>query len=77
MVQKFGINEILVPDIANEELHWKEDRPSLIGKGTFATVYHGTITRNGNVETVALKVCGGALDVQNACILVEEVETLR
>ena len=72
-LMEFGIKEVCAADVRPEELDWKEDSSSLLGRG----VYQGTMSRNGNIETVALKVCSGVLDARNACSVMEEVETLR
>ena len=76
-LMEFGIKEVCGVDVSAEELDWKEDYSSLLGSGAFGAVYQGTMSRNRNVKTVALKVCGDVLDARNACSLMEEVETLR
>ena len=74
---EFGIKEVCVADVGAEELVWKEDYSSRLGSGAFGAVYQGTMSRNGSITTVALKVCSNELDVRNVCSPMEEVETLR
>ena len=74
---EFGIKEVCATDISSEELDWKEDKPSRLGCGAFGTVYQGIMRKNGDVKTVALKVCRTALDASCACQLMEEVELSR
>ena len=56
-LMEFGIKEVCAVDVSAEELEWKEDYSSLLGSGAFAAVYQGTMSRNRNAKTVALKVC--------------------
>ena len=73
-----ALNGIRVIDINSEELDWKEEVSSLLGRGTFAAVYQGKMRRQGEEEkTVALKVCRKELDAHNASLIMEEVELLR
>ena len=72
-----AFNGIRAIDISSEELHWKEEVCSLLGCGAFATVYQGTMRRQGEEQTVALKVCRKELNTHNASFIVEEVEFLR
>ena len=73
-----ALNGIRVIDISSEELDWKEEVSSLLGRGTFAAVYQGKMRRQGEEEqTVALKVCRKQLDARNAILIMEEVELLR
>ena len=76
-LMEFGITEVYAADVSAEELVWKEDYDSHLGRGAFGAVYQGTMSRNGKIKTVALKVCSNELDAHNACSIVEEVETLR
>lgn len=73
----FAIKEIRAADISSEKLDWKEDTPSRLGCGAFATVYEGKMRRQGTEQTVALKVCGEVLDSKNASLIMAEVELLR
>ena len=75
-LMEFGIKEVCAADVSPEELEWKEDSSSLLGNGAFGAVYQGTMSRNGNIQTVALKVFSDVLDARNACSLMEKVETL-
>ena len=76
-LMEFGIKEVCAVDVSAEELDWKEDCSSLLDSGAFGAVYQGTMSRNRNVKTVALKVCSDVLDARNACSLTQEMETLR
>ena len=76
-LMEFGITEVCAADVSAEELVWKEDYDSHLGRGAFGAVYQGTMSRNGSIKTVALKVCSNELDAHNACSIMEEVETLR
>lgn len=74
----FALNGIRAIDIGSEELDWKEEVSSLLGRGEFATVYQGKMRKQGEKEqTVALKVCSAELDSHNAIPIMEEVELLR
>ena len=73
----FALNGIRAIDISSEELDWKEESSSRLGFGVFATVYQGKMKRQGNEQTVELKVCNEALDSKNASLIMEEVELLR
>ena len=53
----FGIIDVCVVKIDQEELDWKEEISSRLGSGSFAAVYKGTMRRREEVTTVALKVC--------------------
>ena len=76
-LMEFGIKEVCAADVSPEELEWKEDNSSCLGSGVVGAVYQGTMSKNGNIKTVALKVCNDVLNARNACSLMEEVETLR
>ena len=73
----FGMREVRSVDVCNEELDWREEKSSLLGRGVFGAVYQGTIRRQGIVQPVALKVCNGVLDERNASIVMGEVDLLR
>jgi len=73
----FALKEIRAVNIASTELDWKEDMPSRLGCGAFATVYQGKMRRQGKEQTVALKVCREVLDFKNASLIMAEVELLR
>jgi len=73
----FALKEIRAVDISSEELDWEEDMSSRLGAGAFATVYQGKMTRQGEEQPVALKVCSEVLDAKNASLVMAEVELLR
>ena len=73
----FTLNDIRANDIRSEELDWKEEVSSRLGYGVFATVYQGKIRRQGEEQTVALKVCKKELVANNAIPIMEEVQLLR
>ena len=73
----FALKEIRAINITSKELDWKEDTPSRLGCGAFATVYQGKMRRQGKEQTVALKVCSEVLDFKNASLIMAEVELLR
>ena len=73
----FAFQEIRAADISSEKLDWKEDMLSCLGRGAFATVYQGKMRREGEEQTVALKVCSEVLGSKNASLIMTEVELLR
>ena len=74
---KFGLSEVCAEKIDREELEWKEEASSCLGRGAFGAVYQGTMRRDGGVTTVALKVWNEALDAANAKEIMEEIKNLR
>ena len=74
---KFGLSEVCAVKIDREELEWKEEASSCLGRGAFGAVYQGTMRRDGGVTTVALKVWNEALDAANAKEIMEEIKNLR
>ena len=72
-----AFNGIRAIDISSKELDWKEEVSSRLGGGAFATVYEGKMRRQGEEQTVALKVCKKELNARNASLIMEEVELLR
>ena len=74
---KFGLNEVCAVKIDREELEWKEETSSCLGRGASGTVYQGTMKRDGEVKNVALKVWNKARDAANAKEIMEEVKNLR
>ena len=74
---EFGLREVCAVQVDREELEWKKEESSCLGHGTFGAVYQGTMRRDGEVTTVALKVLNEALDVANATKIVEEIKNLR
>ena len=73
----FGITDVCVGKIDREELDWKEETSSRLGSGAFAAVYKGTMRRGEEVTTVALKVCNGELNADNASEIMQEMKILR
>lgn len=73
----FVLKEIRAIDISSDELHWNEETSPCLGCGSFATVYQGQMRRQGEEQTVALKVCREELEERNASLILEEVERLR
>ena len=74
---KFGLSEVCAVKIDREELEWKEETSSCLGRGASGTVYQGTMKRDGEVKNVALKVWNEALDAANAKEIMEEIKILR
>ena len=74
---KFGLSEVCAVKINREELEWKEETSSCLGRGAFGAVYQGTMKRDGEVKNVALKVWNEALDAANAKEIMEEIKNLR
>ena len=74
---KFGLSEVCAVKIDREELEWKEETSSCLGRGASGTVYQGTMKRDGEVKNVALKVWNEALDAANAKEIMEEIKNLR
>ena len=73
----FGIKDVCTVKINHEELEWKEEMSSLLGRGPFSAVYQGTMRRCGKVVTVALKVCNEALNADKASEIMQEMKILR
>jgi len=73
----FVLKEIRAIDISNEELHWNEETSPCLGCESFANVYQGQMRRQGEEQTVAVKVCREELEERNASPILEEVERLR
>ena len=73
----FGIIDVCVVKIDQEELDWKEEMSSHLGSGAFAAVYKGIMRRREEVTTVALKVCNGELNADNASEIMQEMKILR
>ena len=74
---KFGLSEVCAVKIDLEELEWKKETSSCVGRGAFGAVYQGTMKRDGEVKIVALKVWNEALDAANAKEIMEEIKNLR
>ena len=63
--------------ISHKEIQWEENMSSSLGVGAFGVVYQGTMTRQGQVQSVALKVCSEGLDVSKASKIMQEMTRLR
>ena len=74
---KFGLSEVCAVKIDREELEWREEGSSCLGRGASSAVYQGTMTRDGEVKNVALKVWNEARDAANAKEIMEEIKNLR
>ena len=74
---EFGFKEVRVTDISAENLNWKEDASSRLGRGAFGAVYQGNMKRDKKSFTVALKVYNEVLDDKNASLFMAEVQMLR
>ena len=73
----FGLSEVCAVQIHGKELEWKEEASSCLGRGAFGAVYQGTMRRDGEVTTVALKVWNVALDAASAEGIMDEIANLR
>ena len=74
----FNVKEIRKSDFSGGELQWIEEEKSVIGKGTFSTVYSGILSRKGEPETkVALKVYSNPLKRNNVWHFIDEEIALR
>ena len=74
----FNVKEIRKSDFSVGELKWNEDEKSVIGRGTFSTVYSGILSREGEPETkVALKVYSNPLKRNNVWHFIDEEIALR
>ena len=74
---KFGLSEVCAVKVDREELEWREEGSSCLGRGASSAVYQGTMTRDGEVKNVALKVWNEARDAANAKEIMEEITNLR
>ena len=74
---KFGITEACSASICRKDVKWNEDRSSILGRGSFATVYEGNLKRYGEDQIVALKVFHKVLCEENAIAIMEEIYNLR
>ena len=52
----FGIKEVRIMGISCDDLEWKDDRSSLLGRGKFTSVYRGKLKVRKGEQPVALKV---------------------
>lgn len=74
---KFGLSEVCAVKIDREDLEWKEEGSSCLGRGSSGAVYQGKMKKDGEVKIVALKVWNEALDAANAKEIMEEMKNLR
>ncbi|XP_078379645.1 uncharacterized protein LOC144662657 [Oculina patagonica] len=73
----FGIKEVRTMNIRCSDLEWMNDGSSLLGTGSFASVYRGKLKHQGKEQKVALKVWKEELKDSNASVFLAETETLR
>ena len=73
----FNIQEVHAIDISCDDLEWKDDTSSLLGRGKFASVYRGKRKVQNGEQPVALKVKQDKLNSSNANAFLAETETLR
>ena len=75
----FNIKEIRKSDFSRGELKWNEEEIStVIGRGTFSTVYRGVLSQRGQLEIkVALKVYRNPLQSHNVWHFIDEERALR
>ncbi|XP_078380451.1 uncharacterized protein LOC144663397 [Oculina patagonica] len=74
----FNVKEIRKSDFSGGELTWIEEEKSVIGRGTFSTVYCGILSRKGEPEIeVALKVYSNPLKRNNVWHFIDEEIALR
>ena len=73
----FDIQEVHIMEISCDDLVWKEDRSSLLGRGKFASVYRGKLKGQKGEQPVALKVKQDKLNSSNVNAFLAETEALR
>ena len=74
----FSLKEIRKSDFTRDELKWDEHRQSIIGRGSFSTVYKGILTQSGKPEVkVAIKEYIRPLSASNVWHFVDEEKALR
>ena len=73
----FGITEVCSASICRNDVKWNEDVSSILGSGSFATVYKANLRRHGEDQNVALKVFHKKLCEENAIAIMEEIYLLR
>ena len=74
----YRVNEVRKSDFTDEELKCDEKWESIIGNGSFSTVYRGVLRRKGQLEIeVALKRYRDPLTTNNVWHFVDEERTLR
>ena len=74
----YHLNEVRKSDFTDEELKCDEKWESIVGDGSFSTVYRGTLHRKGQPEIeVAIKRYRDPLTTNNVRHFVEEERALR
>ena len=74
----FSLKEMRRSDFSRDELKWDEHRQSIIGRGSFSTVYRGILTQSGKPEVnVAIKEYIHPLSASNVWHFVDEEKALR
>ena len=74
----YNVSEVMTSDFTDEELKCDEKWESIIGEGSFSTVYKGVISRKGQPAIeVALKRYREPLTTNNAWHFVDEERALR
>ena len=74
----YNLTEMRKSDFTDNELKWDGKFESIIGHGSFSTVYMGALTRDGEPEVkVALKVYKDPLTTRNVWHFVDEERALR
>ena len=74
----YNLTEMRKSNFTDDELKWDGNAESIIGYGSFSTVYRGALTREGEPEVkVALKVYKDRLATRNVWHFVEEERALR
>lgn len=73
----FGMAKIFSDAICGDDLTWKEDAYSKLGSGLSAIVYEGKRRRQGEDQTVAVKVFSEKLCKENPMAIAEEIYLLR
>ena len=74
----FSLREMRKSDFTRDELKWDERRQSIIGRGSFSTVYRGILTQSGKPEVkVAIKEYIHPLSTSNVWHFVDEEKALR
>lgn len=70
----FGMAKIFSDAICRDDLTWSEDKSPKLGSGSFAIVYEGKRRRQGEDQTVAVKVFSEMVDPM---AIAEEIYLLR
>ena len=77
ILAEFGFKEVRATDIAADNLNWKQEASSCLGRGAFGAVYEGEMKRDQDSYIVALKLYNDVLDATNANLFMAEVQILR